>query len=85
MDVSYNLHNDREAFTGTFGGECWIDDLELDAYGIQIGDLSVSNIPSEVLKRLVVEAVNHLITNGHRFQIVPPNHQDVKTEFNAVA
>lgn len=57
-------------FVHTFGGESYIDDIEWSEYGIQLGDLSISGLTPETIKRLGIIIINHLILNGHRFEIV---------------
>lgn len=52
----------------TFGGECWILDQYDDYYGIQLGNVSFCGIKSQFLAGLAVEAINHLIVNGHDFE-----------------
>jgi hypothetical protein len=54
----------------TYGGEAWIDDFHLDEYSIQIGNLTIADIPSKELIKLATTMVNHLIVNGHRFEFV---------------
>ena len=58
------------------GGEYWDGDFEIDDYQLSINDLRINNIPAKFLKEIVLEAANHLIVNGHDFQIVKDDHQD---------
>lgn len=68
----------NDEYVATFGGEAYIDDTIFDGYGIQIGGLSVSGIPSETMILLACQMVDHLLLNGHRFEIVKTNEQDQK-------
>lgn len=52
----------------TYGGECWIEDYEIKEYGIQIGELTISEINPEQFKDLAIKMVNHLMSNGHEFE-----------------
>ena len=61
MNINYETDKD-ETFCQTYGGQEWLEsDYEVDDYGIQIGDLSISGIPSKLMVRLACEMVNHLI------------------------
>ena len=62
----------------TYGGEGWIDDFFLDEYGIQIGDLSISEITSKRMKELGVCIINHLLANGHLFEFYNDNQGNGK-------
>ena len=69
MDINLNINHDD--FVSTSGGECWIDrDYYLDEYGIQIGGLSISGIPPNLMCKLACAMVNHLQANGHEFEFV---------------
>lgn len=72
MNINYET-DENETFCQTYGG--------VDDYGIQIGDLSISGIPSKLMVRLACEMVNHLIINGHQFELKEINEQDQKIEF----
>ena len=81
MKTNYETDKD-ETFCQTYGGQEWLEsDYEVDDYGIQIGDLSISGIPSKLMVRLACEMVNHLIINGHKFELKEINEQDRKIEF----
>jgi len=71
-----NLSDDDQSFVSSFGGESWDGDFEWSEYGIQIADLSVSGLTPETTKRLAMTLTNHLILNGHRFDIVRTGEQD---------
>ena len=76
-------HTDK--FFQTFGGEQWIDDWYCDEYGFTVGDLSVYNIKSVELSRLACAAINHLMLNGHCFELCKTECQDAPIEFREVA
>lgn len=63
-------------FVHTFGGESYIDDIEWSEYGIQLGDLSISGLTPETTKKLAIILINHLILNGHNFDIIRTGEQD---------
>jgi len=52
----------------TSGGELWIEDEKIDEYNLHIGELGIYDLTSADLSKLVIQAANHLITNGHRFE-----------------
>lgn len=52
----------------TYGGEQWIEDIEINDYGIEIGDIHIDGLNSDSVKKLVIALVNHLGNNGHRFE-----------------
>jgi hypothetical protein len=58
----HNIHSIH-----TSGGENWDDDIHTDSYNISIGPVTVWDLTSAQLSKLAVEAINHLRTNGHRF------------------
>lgn len=57
----------------TFGGEDWVDDYEFREYGIQIGELTISEISPEEMKKLGVAIIDHLMANGHEFEFYNDN------------
>lgn len=59
---------DAPCYISTSGGEMQDDDFSLDEYSIHIDDLMLCGIPSAQLSKLVVQAINHLRTNGHLFE-----------------
>ena len=80
MKVHYEVYS-HEAHASTFGGEGWLDDdWELKEYGMQIGDISISAITPEQMVTLACAMVNHLTTNGHRFELAKDGHQDQHLE-----
>lgn len=73
-DKEYECYNhtfERGDYFNTFGGEAWLDDdYYIDEYGIQCDDMSIFKIPAANFKKLAIEMINHLIANGHDFQMV---------------
>lgn len=53
----------------TFGGEFWDGFYDFKDYGLDIGDITISNISPEQYKRLALEMVNHLLINGYCFEL----------------
>jgi hypothetical protein len=53
----------------SFGGEYWDDDYKFADYGLDLGDISISNISPEQYKGLALEMINHLLINGYRFEL----------------
>lgn len=75
-EIHIDFRGKDQSFVSSFGGESYIDDFEWSEYGIQIGDLSVGGLTPETTKRLAMTLTNHLILNGHRFDIVRTGEQD---------
>jgi hypothetical protein len=65
-----------ESVTQTFGGESFIDGWEFAEYGIDFGEVSVYNISPVQMVDLALKMVDHLILNGHRFEIQKTGEQD---------
>lgn len=59
---------DASCHISTSGGEMQDDDFELDEYSLHIDDLTVCGLSSSQLSKLVVQAINHLRTNGHVYE-----------------
>ena len=74
MGKYYNINPNDKPHIQVYGGEMWVDDEKHDDYGITIDGLRIDGIKAEDLKRLVIEAVNHLIVNGHHFYFEKPEH-----------
>lgn len=71
MEISIDAEGQR---LSTYGGEQWLtEDYYSDDYGISIGDVSIHSIKSDQLKEFAVEAINHLIINGHGFELKEGN------------
>ncbi len=61
----------------TFGGESYIDDFEFAEYGIDFGGkVAVGKISPKQMIALAQIMVDHLILNGHRFEIQKTHEQD---------
>ncbi len=60
----------------TFGGESYIDGLDFAEYGISMDDYRVHNLTPDQAVTLACALVNHLIRNGHRFEIQDTGEQD---------
>lgn len=63
----------------TFGGESYIDGIVFDDYGIQIGSISIHNVKPHQMIGLACAMVDHLLLNGHRFELRPTHEQDQRT------
>lgn len=64
----------------TFGGESCIDGIEYAEYGINFGDVSIHDITPEQMIALAKVMVDHLLLNGHRFEIRKTHQQDQREE-----
>ena len=61
------IHAGEADYVSTFDGE---DPAQgLAAYGICIGEVHISEISVPLFKKLAIEMVNHLMANGHHFEI----------------
>lgn len=80
MNTTINLTDSIDPEIQTYGGE-FPGETYLNDYGIQIDDLNITGIQSGILKKLAVEMVNHLIANGHEFEMIQSDHQDVRMVF----
>jgi len=60
----------------TSGGESWIDDTEWNDYSIHVGDVTIDHLHSETMLSLAKAIVDHLIVNGHNFELVKSPEQD---------
>lgn len=65
MNILINI-DENEHFCETFGGE--IEEINENGYGIQIGEVTISGIPSELMRELHRKISRHLISNGHTFE-----------------
>ncbi len=70
---------DEKSVIQTFGGESWIDGWEFREYGIDFGEVSIHNISPAQMVSLAQTIVDHLILNGHRFEIQKTYEQDQHT------
>lgn len=57
----------------TSGGEFWNDDTKIDEYTLSI---DIFELKSERLIQIATDILNHLMVNGHKFEIGVANHQD---------
>jgi len=76
MNISLDTNIELDHYISTYGGEYTDRDIEWDEYGIQIGDLSISDIPASAMKILAITMVNHLMLNGHDFEFASQHDQD---------
>jgi len=60
----------------TFGGESFIDDIEFAEYGIDFGKRAIHGINPKQMVALACIMVDHLLINGHRFEIQKTHEQD---------
>ena len=67
--MNTHMDMDGERFVSTYGG-CFTNDCgTVDDYGFSFsGDVSVDGISGVEFSRLAVEAINHLMNNGHDFE-----------------
>ena len=71
------IHLTPTDHVSTFGGEASLGDgLDMDQYGLHLGESYVVGLSSEQAVQLALELTNHLIANGHRFTVKPGDHQD---------
>jgi hypothetical protein len=73
-EITILMQGDERIYT--FGGECSYPDFTMDEYGIDFGRGVVCGLTSRQMLMLVKSAVDHLILNGHKFQIKETNEQD---------
>lgn len=52
-----------------YGGEYWDDSYQFSDYGIQLEDVTIAELTPEQYKKLGIQIINHLMSNGHRFEI----------------
>lgn len=65
---------------GTFGGEYWSDCVDFSEYGIDLGVASVHGVSPKQAIALACTLVNHLVRNGHDFELRKGTHQDQRME-----
>jgi hypothetical protein len=58
--------------------------LRFDDYGFQIGESFVTGLTGEEFARFVVASANHLMLNGHRFELVKTGEIDLPVEMRSV-
>lgn len=54
----------------TFGGEFSDGESHFANYGLDLGEISISDISPAQYKSLAVDIINHLLVNGYRFEIL---------------
>ena len=75
MNTSAELKGDEAV--STFGGEyCHLDGSEFADYGISFGEHTVHGLTPTQAVALACILVDHLIINGHRFEIQDTGEQD---------
>jgi len=74
-DGYFELEEDSEI--GTDGGEGWLDhDYHFAEYGIRLGEVHIGNISPLQMIYLAQVMVDHLLINGHKFEIQKTGEQD---------
>jgi hypothetical protein len=61
---------------GTFGGESRAADFEFADYGLDLGKVSVHGLTPNQAIQLACILVDHLVCNGHDFELRKGTHQD---------
>jgi hypothetical protein len=61
---------------GTFGGESRDADFEFANYGLDLGKVSVYGLTPSQAIQLACTLVDHLVRNGHDFELRKGTHQD---------
>lgn len=70
----YELKEDD--LIGTDGGEGSFDGWEFAEYGVRLGDVHVRNISPKQMVYLAQAMVDHLLINGHKFEVQKTGEQD---------
>ncbi len=73
-DTSVKLTGNETIYT--FGGESYIDDFEFAEYGIDFEEVSIHGITPQQAISLACILVDHLLINGHRFEVQKTGEQD---------
>jgi hypothetical protein len=63
----------------TFGGEAWIDGYDFSDYGIDFEKVSVHGLTPDQMATLACKMVDHLLINGHSFELRRTHEQDQHT------
>jgi hypothetical protein len=71
---AFTLDGDERIYT--FGGESLMDDFEFAEYGIDFGKRAIHGITPQQMVALACIMVDHLLINGHRFEIQKTHEQD---------
>lgn len=61
-----------------YGGEYWDDSYQFSDYGIQLEDVTIAELTPEQYKRLGVQIIDHLLSNGHDFEFYNCNQGNGK-------
>jgi hypothetical protein len=77
-DHDYVSLNEKSVIQ-TFGGEAFIDNWEFAEYGIDFGEVAIHNVSPTQMVGLACTMVDHLLLNGHRFEIQRTYEQDQHT------
>jgi hypothetical protein len=77
--MEYHVTLDGTESLFTFGGETWEDDWQHADYGIDFNKVSVSGLTPNQMTTLACIMVDHLILNGHDFEIRKTCEQDQHT------
>ena len=72
-----------QLYVGTYGGEYDDNYGSYARYALQIDDLSIHGFSPEEFKKLAILMINHLIANGHSFELIPNPNQDIHQELLA--
>ena len=86
METSISLtrqDSSQQLYVGTFGGEYQDEENLFSQYGIQIDDLAVNGLDPDEFKKLAILMINHLIVNGHSFELVQRPNQDMSQELRS--
>jgi hypothetical protein len=71
---------DGNEVLSTYGGEAWLDhDYRFAEYGLDLGKVSVGGLTPDQMASLACIMVDHLLLNGHRFEIRKTHEQDQHT------
>ena len=87
METSIKLtrqDSSQQLYVGTFGGEYQDEGDLFSQYGIQIDYLAVDGLDPDEFKKLAILMVNHLILNGHSFELISNPNQDMSQELRSI-
>ncbi len=73
-DVNVRMNGTERIYT--FGGESWIDDFRHADYGIDFEKISIYNLSPKQMIALACIMVDHLLLNGHSFEVQRTHEQD---------
>ncbi len=78
------LDSSQQLYVGTFGGEYRDEWGTYSEYGIQIDNVAVDGLNPDEFKKLAVLMINHLIVNGHSFELIANPNQDMSQELRSI-